>query len=80
MMLTWFSMGMAINNIVTGSLGTLVMKLSFTDAALCVIFGTFLGGLGVGYMSTWGPRSGNRTLVRPTLTPWFSPLAFPVST
>ncbi|GLA79982.1 hypothetical protein AtubIFM56815_000787 [Aspergillus tubingensis] len=63
MMLTWFSMGMAINNIVTGSLGTLVMKLSFTDAALCVIFGTFLGGLGVGYMSTWGPRSGNRTLV-----------------
>ncbi|RDH38855.1 hypothetical protein BDQ94DRAFT_179774 [Aspergillus welwitschiae] len=63
MMLTWFSMGMAINNIVTGSLGTLVMKLSFTDAALCVIFGTLLGGLGVGYMSTWGPRSGNRTLI-----------------
>ncbi|PWY83085.1 putative purine-cytosine permease [Aspergillus sclerotioniger CBS 115572] len=63
MLLTWFSMGMAINNIVTGSLGTLVMKLSFTDAALCALFGTLLGGLGVGYMSTWGPISGNRTLI-----------------
>ncbi|PWY89792.1 hypothetical protein BO70DRAFT_368470 [Aspergillus heteromorphus CBS 117.55] len=63
MFLTWFSMGMAINNIVTGSLGTLAMDLSFTDAALCALFGTFLGGLGIGYMSTWGPRSGNRTLI-----------------
>ncbi|RAL10483.1 uncharacterized protein BO97DRAFT_349312 [Aspergillus homomorphus CBS 101889] len=63
MFLTWLSMGMAINNTVTGSLGTLVMKLSFTDCALCVIFSTLLGGLAIGYMSTWGPRSGNRTLI-----------------
>ena len=63
MLLMWFSMGMALNNMVVGSLGTLVMKLSFADAALCAIFGNLLGGMAVGYMSTWGPRSGNRTLV-----------------
>ncbi|GMF72740.1 unnamed protein product [Aspergillus oryzae] len=59
MLLMWFSMGMALNNMVVGSLGTLVMKLSFADAALCAIFGNLLGGMAVGYMSTWGPRSGN---------------------
>lgn len=63
MFLTWLSMGMAMNNTITGSLGTLVMKLSFTDCALCVIFSTLLGSLAIGYMSTWGPQSGNRTLV-----------------
>ncbi|KAF7589608.1 hypothetical protein BBP40_004022 [Aspergillus hancockii] len=63
MLLMWLSMGMALNNMVVGSLGTLVMKLSFADAALCVIFGNLLGGMTVGYMSTWGPRSGNRTLI-----------------
>ncbi|KAE8376311.1 hypothetical protein BDV26DRAFT_282764 [Aspergillus bertholletiae] len=63
MLLMWFSMGMAMNNMVVGSLGTLVMKLSFADAALCAIFGNLLGGMAVGYMSTWGPRSGNRTLI-----------------
>ncbi|RAH48196.1 uncharacterized protein BO95DRAFT_429586 [Aspergillus brunneoviolaceus CBS 621.78] len=63
MFLTWLSMGMAMNNTITGSLGTLVMKLSFTDCALCVIFSTLLGSLAIGYMSTWGPQSGNRTLI-----------------
>ncbi|GAB1212668.1 hypothetical protein ATERTT37_001813 [Aspergillus terreus] len=63
MFLMWFSMGMALNNIVVGSIGTLVMHLSFTDAALCAVFGNLLGGLAIGYMSTWGPRSGNRTLI-----------------
>ncbi|KAB8238919.1 hypothetical protein ETB97_007611 [Aspergillus alliaceus] len=63
MLLMWFSMGMSLNNMVVGSMGTLVMKLSFADAALCAIFGNLLGGLTVGYMSTWGPRSGNRTLI-----------------
>lgn len=61
--LMWLSMGMAVNNIVIGSIGTLERDLSFTDAALCAVFGNLLGGLAVGYMSTWGPRSGNRTLV-----------------
>ncbi|KAF9890270.1 hypothetical protein FE257_006184 [Aspergillus nanangensis] len=63
MLLMWFSMGMALNNIVVGSIGTLVMHLSFLDAALCAIFGNLLGNVFVGYMSTWGPESGNRTLI-----------------
>lgn len=64
MFLMWFSMGMAVNNIIAGSLGTLIMKLSYKDAVICAIFGNLLGNLAVGYMSTYGPRSGNRTLVR----------------
>ncbi|THC91122.1 hypothetical protein EYZ11_009412 [Aspergillus tanneri] len=63
MLLIWFSMGMSLNNIVVGSLGTLVMQLSFSDAILCAIFGNLLGGMAVGWMSTWGPRSGHRTLI-----------------
>ncbi|KAB8074036.1 hypothetical protein BDV29DRAFT_191250 [Aspergillus leporis] len=63
MLLMYLSMGMALNNMVVGSLGTLAMKLSFADAALCAIFGNLLGGMTIGYMSTWGPRSGNRTLI-----------------
>lgn len=63
MLLMWFSMGMAVNNIIVGSLGTLVMKLSYKDSVICAIFGNLLGNVAVGYMSTFGPRSGNRTLV-----------------
>lgn len=63
MLLMWFSMGMAVNNIIAGSLGTLILKLSYKDAVICAIFGNLLGNLAVGYMSTYGPRSGNRTLV-----------------
>ncbi|KAL2795724.1 hypothetical protein BJX66DRAFT_350383 [Aspergillus keveii] len=61
--LTWFSMGMALNNMVVGTLGTVVMRLSFLDAALCALFGNFLGCIAIGYMCTWGPRSGHRTLI-----------------
>lgn len=63
MMLMWLSMGLSMNNVITGSLGTLALQLSFLDAALCAVFGNVLGCLAVGYISTWGPRSGNRTLV-----------------
>ncbi|KKK12559.1 hypothetical protein AOCH_004332 [Aspergillus ochraceoroseus] len=63
MMITWFSMGMAINTIVVGSLGTLGMKLSFLDAALCAVFGNILGAIAIGYMCLWGPKSGHRTLI-----------------
>ncbi|BDD54719.1 hypothetical protein MAP00_000314 [Monascus purpureus] len=63
MMLLWFSMTLATNNIIIGSLGTLVFQLGFAEAALCAVFGTILGGIGVGYMSIWGPKSGSRTLI-----------------
>lgn len=63
MMLMWFSMTLATNNIIAGSMGTLVLGLSFKDAAICAVFGNMVGATTVGYVSTWGPRSGNRTLV-----------------
>lgn len=63
MMILWFSMSLATNNITVGSMGTLVLGLSFKDAAICAILGNLIGTMTVGYMSTWGPRSGNRTLV-----------------
>lgn len=56
-------MSLATNNIIVGSMGTLVLGLSFKDAAICAILGNLVGVTTIGYMSTWGPRSGNRTLV-----------------
>ncbi|EPS25739.1 hypothetical protein PDE_00675 [Penicillium oxalicum 114-2] len=63
MILLWFSMSLSINNIIVGSMGTLVLGLRFKDAAICAILGNLVGTMTVGYMSTWGPRSGNRTLI-----------------
>lgn len=63
MFLMWFSMTLATNNIVVGSLGTFVMGLSFSDAAFCAVIGSLIGTSIVAYVGTWGPRSGARTLV-----------------
>ncbi|KAJ5561441.1 Permease cytosine/purine uracil thiamine allantoin [Penicillium sp. DV-2018c] len=63
MILMWFSMTLATNNIVVGSIGTLVLGLSFRDAALCAVFGCLAGNCTVAFMSIWGPKSGNRTLI-----------------
>lgn len=63
MLLMWFSMGMVVNNIIVGTLGTLVMQLGYKDAAICAICGNVLGTVALGFMSTFGPRSGHRTLV-----------------
>lgn len=63
MFLMWFSMTLATNTIVVGSIGTLVLQLSFKDAAVCGVFGCLVGTSIIGYASTWGPKSGNRTLV-----------------
>ncbi|CAG7938029.1 unnamed protein product [Penicillium nalgiovense] len=63
MLLMWFSMTLATNNIIVGSMGTLVLGLSFKDAALCAVFGCLAGNCTVGFMSIWGPKSGNRTLI-----------------
>ena len=64
MLLRWFSMTLATNNIIVGSMGTLVLGLSYRDAALCAVFGCLAGNFTVGFISIWGPKSGNRTLVR----------------
>jgi hypothetical protein len=63
MSLLWFSINLTANNIALGFLGPLVYDLGFTDSALCAVFGGLLGSAGAAYMSTWGPRSGNRTMV-----------------
>ncbi|OJI97437.1 hypothetical protein ASPVEDRAFT_49445 [Aspergillus versicolor CBS 583.65] len=75
-LLTWFSMGMALNTMVVGTVGTVVMKLSFLDAALCSIFGCSLGCIAIGYICIWGPRSGHRTLIVSRYLMGFNPSKF----
>ncbi|KAL3480150.1 hypothetical protein BJX99DRAFT_267108 [Aspergillus californicus] len=75
-LLTWFSMGMALNNMVVGTIGTLVMQLSFRDAALCAVAGNLLGCIAIGYMCTWGPKSGHRTLIVSRYLMGFNPSKF----
>ncbi|KAL2006116.1 hypothetical protein VTN00DRAFT_9770 [Thermoascus crustaceus] len=63
MLLLWLSANLTANNTTVGILGPIVFGLSFKDAALCAVFGGVLGSAGVAYTGTWGPRSGNRTLI-----------------
>lgn len=63
MALLWFSANLTANNLTLAMLGPLVYELSFVDSALCAVFGAVLGSCGAAYMSTWGPVSGNRTLI-----------------
>lgn len=66
--LLWFSTNITANNMALGMLGPLSYGLGFVDAALCATFGALLGAAGVAYMGTFGPASGNRTMVYPTLS------------
>ena len=59
----WISVNLAAVNITLGMLAPAVYYLSFKDAALCAVFGSLLGSLGVAYIATWGPISGNRTMI-----------------
>lgn len=59
----WFSINTAPQNITLASLGTGVYGLGFVDATLCSVFGAVVGALPVAYTAGWGPWSGNRTLV-----------------
>lgn len=61
--LMWVSVNLAAVNITLGMLAPTVYYLSFKDAALCAVFGSLLGCLGVSYIVTWGPVSGNRTMI-----------------
>ena len=64
MFLLWFSINLVANNIITGLLGPLVFSLGWVDCVCIVIFATGLSACGVSYTSTFGPISGNRTMVR----------------
>ncbi|KAK4961403.1 Vitamin B6 transporter [Elasticomyces elasticus] len=62
-LLLWVSINLAANNLTLGMLGPAVFYLSFLDASLLAVFGAVLGSIPVAYIATFGPRSGNRTMV-----------------
>ncbi|TKA75084.1 hypothetical protein B0A55_05596 [Friedmanniomyces simplex] len=62
-LLLWVSINLAANNLTLGMLGPTVFYLPFLDGSLCAVFGALLGSLPVAYIATFGPRSGNRTMV-----------------
>jgi hypothetical protein len=59
----WFSVNLAANNITLGMLGPAVFALGFLDACMLSIFGALVGSLVVAYIATFGPKSGNRTMI-----------------
>jgi hypothetical protein len=61
--LLWLSINTAAQNITLASIGQSVYGLGFLDAALCSVFGGIVGSIPAAYTATWGPISGNRTLV-----------------
>lgn len=63
MAILWFSLNLAATNIITGLLGPLVFSLVWVDSVCIVIFATGLSACGASYTSTFGPESGNRTMV-----------------
>jgi hypothetical protein len=63
----WFSINTASQNITLASIGQGVYGLGFVDATLTSIFGAIVGSIPVAYTAGWGPWSGNRTMVRTIL-------------
>ncbi|KAL9624561.1 MAG: hypothetical protein Q9160_001225 [Pyrenula sp. 1 TL-2023] len=60
----WSSMNLCALNITTGLLGPLVFELGWVDCICIVIFANAISACGAAYTSTFGPESGNRTMVR----------------
>lgn len=59
----WLSSSLTANNMIVGMYGPSFYNLDWTQAVVCGVFGAIIGSMATGYMSTWGPKSGNRTLV-----------------
>jgi NCS1 nucleoside transporter family len=59
----WFSMNLAANNITLGMLGPAVFELGFLDSCICAVLGMLVGCLAAAYNATFGPKSGNRTMI-----------------
>lgn len=59
----WYSANISANNLTVGMLGPIVFHLGFVDSVMMAVWGCLVGSLFTAYMSTWGPRSGNRTMV-----------------
>ena len=59
----WFGMNLVVENVVVAFLGPLVFGLGWIDCVCILIFAMALASAPVAYMGTFGPQSGNRTMV-----------------
>lgn len=59
----WFSINVVVNNLAVGFLGPLVFNLGWVDCVCLVLFANALSACGAAYTGTFGPQSGNRTMV-----------------
>ncbi len=82
----WFAPQVNMTGIFTGTLA-IVLGLGFWLGLLAMVIGTVLGALVVGYLSTWGPRTGagqlpnarmafGGTVVVPAALQWLSSIAW----
>ncbi|KAJ6104086.1 hypothetical protein N7523_010406 [Penicillium sp. IBT 18751x] len=62
--LVWFSSNCTALSIAIGLLGPKVFGVGLNDGLVLSAFATMLAALAVGYISTFGPASGNRTMVK----------------
>ena len=59
----WFGINLVVMSVITGLLGPLVYQLGWVDCVCIIIFANALSCSAVGFISTFGPQSGNRTMV-----------------
>lgn len=59
----WFSIDLVTYSIITGFLGVLVFSLGWVDCIVIIIIANAVAACGAAYLSTFGPESGNRTMV-----------------
>lgn len=59
----WFGMNFCAITLIPGLLGPLIFGLGWVDCVCIVIFANALSCCGPAYMATFGPQSGNRTMV-----------------
>ena len=85
----WFAPQVNMTGVFTGTLA-IVLGLGFWLGLLAMVIGTVLGSLVVGYLSTWGPRTGTGQLpnsrmafgggvVLPAALQWLSSIAWDAS-
>lgn len=86
MFTVWFAPQVTMTGVFTGTLA-IALGLGFWLGALAMVIGTALGSLVVGYLSTWGPRTGTAQLpnarmvfggavVAPAVLQWLSSIAW----
>lgn len=64
----WFSVNLTANILTIGVLGPVSFGLGGIDSMMCCLFGTAFGSIATCYMASFGPMSGNRSLVTARFT------------